>query len=293
MKRLFILLMALTASFSFAEKRISDFTDEKARDFVTLRVPLKSEEDDAAIAQIKELQEGVFKELEAHALDLEQEKLILEAMYFMEVYQHSINKVEVLEKSDKKKAAIERAALREQMKDCMKRMETCLDERNEEQVSEWLYMFLADVTSFYMTRSVAATLLRGLSVRDNYRKAVEVNPQMASAWVSLGNWYFYAPFFVGGGKKNAQKCYDKAVEVARFQGEEYVAYLSYSQLAFEKEEFDVCEEYIEKLIDLDLGRKEIDIILRCNKKGYSFFQYLRDRVGIDEELSEEEKTEED
>lgn len=293
MKKFFALILLFMTTFSFAKNGISDFTEDCVYEFLSKRIEFKSMEDNEAITKISGLRDEILSQIELHAVDLDQEKLILEAMYFMEIYQHSINQVEILAAKDKKASVVKRAALRDQMKSYMKRMEKCIEDRKNRPISEWLYMFTGDVTAFYMTRSVAATLLRGFSVRDYYKSAIKVNPEMTPAIVSLGNWCFYAPSVFGGGKKKASSYFDTAIKTANLPGEKYVAYLSYAQLAFENKKTEITDEYMQKIIDLNLGRKEIDVILRCNKKGYSYFQYMRNRVGIDEELSEEEKTEED
>ena len=175
----------------------------------------------------------------------------------------------------------------------MKKNVACIDSHKKKPVSEWLYQFTGDVTSYYMTRSVPATLLYGFKVKGYYEKSLEINKKRATSLVCLGNWCFYAPGIAGGGKKKAKNYFEKADSVAEIPGEKYLAYIGLSQIYFENKKKDKAEEYLEKAVELDLGRKDLDLIARCNKKGYSYFQYLRNRSGIDEEMTEDEKDDED
>ena len=120
-----------------------------------------------------------------------------------------------------------------------------------------------------------------------------MNPKRVSAHVCLGNWRFYAPFLFGGGKGRAKRHFDDALDCAELPGEKYMAYIASSQIRFEKGDKEEAEKYLQMAFDLNLGRKDLDTIVKCNKKGYSYYQYLRNRSGIDEEMAEDEKDEED
>lgn len=277
----FILIFSLFGGLLSAENVISDYTTDKVEEFVTYRVVLKSVKDDIAYDTILKMKEEALAELPKHALDFEQEECILESLYLTEFYEHSLT------------ASGNQKELRRQMKNQMKKNMTCIDNHKEKNISEWLYQFTADVTSYYMTRSVAATFFYGMKVKGYYEKAIEINKNRASSYVCLGNWCFYAPRLFGGGLKKAQKHYESAEACAEIDGEKYLAYISMSQINYENKNKETAKEYLEKAIALDLGRKDLDLIARCNEKGYSYFQYLRNRSGIDEEMAEDEKDEED
>lgn len=284
MKRLFFFFSCFFLFFSgilFAENVVSDYTLQKVEDFVSYRVVLKSEKDEFAYKTIQKLKEDALSELPKHAIDFEQEECILESLYLTEFYEHSLT------------ASGNQKELRTQMKIQMKKNMACIEKRTQSQISDWLYQFTADVTSYYMTRSVAATFFYGLRVKGYYEKALEVNKKRASSYVCLGNWCFYAPVLFGGGKKKALKHFENALACAELGGEKYLAYISMSQINYENENKEAAKEYLEKAIALGLGRKDLDLIARCNEKGYSYFQYLRNRSGIDEEMAEDEKDEED
>lgn len=282
MKKYFFSIVLIFSLFTaWSEGAISAFTEEKTLDFCTKKIAFMDKDYEASIKEINEIRESVLAELPAHAIDLEQEKCILESVYFMSVYELSLNS-----RGNTKE-------LRSQMKEIMKRNVKCLESRKKNKLSDWLCLFTGDTTSFYMTRSVAATFMYGFRVKKYYEKALEINPNRTFARVNLGNWLFYAPFVAGGGKSRAQTQYNLALASALSPGEKYAAYIGVSQINYELGNTAIAEEYLQKAYDLSVGHSELDKISRCNEKGYSNFQYLRNRSGIDVEMSEDEKDEDD
>lgn len=267
------------AAACFAENEISDFCQKKIDEFVTLRVELKSEDDLTAVEMIKNIENETMIVLPAVAKDFEQEKQILANLYFMEAYARILTKEN-------------RVQLRKNMK---KRMNDCLElmqKRSEEQLSKWFYVSTADVTSYYMTRSIAATFYWGFKVKDWHKKALKKDEFMASANACLGNWNFYAPPPIGSNKK-ARQLYKNGIKGARTPGEKYMVYTYYSQFLYELGEKDECEKYMELAYGLELGTKELDLMRKCNDEGISYLQYMRNSSGIDEEIPESEKEEDD
>ena len=236
----FLLIFFLLSGLLSAEGAISDFTEEKVEEFITMRVALKSEDITVALEKISALRDKVLGELPVLAKDFEQEECILESMYFMEMYDR------LLTSNGNQKE------LRDKMKLQMQKDIKCINERKKGAVSEWLYLFAGDVTAYYMTRSVAATLLHGMKVKGFYEASVQANDKRAAAHVCLGNWMFYAPSVLGGGKKRAKAQFDAALSCAEIKGEKYMAYIAYSQLSFENNEKAVASEYLEKLLKMDL-----------------------------------------
>ncbi len=282
-KKLFSLIFIFSALCgpAFCDDVISDFTRKKVEDFVDYRVSLKSEDETFAYETIQKIYKDAMAALPDHAKDLEQETCILDSLYFTECYEHALN------------STGNQKELRDEIKRIMKANFACIEARKKDEVCDWMYQLAGDVTSYYMTRSVAATFFYGMKVKGFYEKAIEANNKRSSAYVCLGNWCFYAPALFGGGKGKSKKHFEKALECAELPGEKYLAYIAYSQINFENKKKAVAEEYLEKGVLLGLGRKELDLISKCNEKGYSYFQYLRNRSGIDEEMSEEEKDEDD
>lgn len=279
MKKVLFVLISFCFSQVFASQILSDFTEQKVLEFTTLKIQLKSVDDENALAQIEELRKSTLAELPARAVDFEQERAILESIYFMESYEHLIT-VE------------NRAELRKIMKKHMNENVACMNARKESEISPWLYMVSGDVTAYYMTRSIPATLFYGLRIKSWYEKGADGKNGISGASMSLGNWLFYAPPPFGG-KKKALASYENAVKQAKTPGELYLAYEFLSQLYFEMKDSKKSAEYLQKAYDLDLGTKELDKVKNCNEAGYSLYQYNRSRAGIDEKIPEDEMEEED
>lgn len=279
MKKFLFILISFCFSQVFAAQVISDFTEQKLLDFTTLKIQLKSADDKDALAQIENLRKSTLAELPSHAIDFEQEKALLESTYFMESYEHLIT-------------TENRAELRKIMKHHMNENVACMNARKENQISPWLYVVTGDVTAYYMTRSIPATLMYGLRIKSWYEKGAEGKNGVSGSSMSLGNWLFYAPPPFGG-KKKALASYEKAVKQAKTPGELYLAYEFLSQLYFEMENYKKSVEYLQKAYDLNLGRKDLDKVKRCNEAGYSLYQYNRNRAGIDEKIPEDEMEEDD
>lgn len=280
MKKRFIypVIFCLTA-LVFAEGEISDFCREKIDEFVTLRVELKSSDDITALEAIKKTEAEAMAVLPLEAVDFEQEKQILSNLYFMETYARTLTR---------ENRAELRRTMKKQMNDCFEVME----KRSEEQLDKWFYVSMADVTSYYMTRSIAATFYWGFKVKDWHKKALKKDEFMASANACLANWNFYAPAPIGSNKK-ARKLYENGIKGARTPGEKYMVYTYFSQFLYELDEKDEAEKYLELAYGLNLGTKELDFMKKCNEEGISFLQYMRNSSGIDEELPESEKEAED
>jgi hypothetical protein len=281
MKRLLAFAAVFLFCFScFAENEISDYTLSKILDFVTLRVQLKSIEDSQEVLDvINSLQEKVFEELPSQAKDYEQEKQILSNLYFMEGYVRRLTKSNY---------ASLRKEMKNQMNDCHKLME----KRSEKNLSKWFYVTTADVTSYYMTRSLAASFYWGFKVKDWHKKALKKDEYMTAANACLANWNFYAPAPIGSNKK-ARQYYKNGLKGARTLGEKYMIFTYYSQFLYEEKEYAKAAEYLEMAYELDLGTKELDLMKKCNEEGYSYLQYMRDKSGIDEEIPKEEREAED
>ncbi len=265
---------------SFADGEISAWTEEKALEFVTLRVQLKNSKNLKKTAEtLDQFEADALAQVESYAIDLEQEKLIFQTLVYIERYENFNSRSN-------------RAEYRKQAKELMKRNHHIIDSRGFEKTSKWTYYLSGDITSYYMTRSIPATLLYGLRVKSWYQEAIKKDKYMPMPNVSLGNWYFFAPGIMGGSKKTAGECYKRALEGAKVTGEKYLIYLYYSQYLFDKKDKKAAS-YLEMAYDLNVGNKELNKITELNCMGTSYFEFMRTRAGIDEEIPEEEKDEDD
>ncbi len=281
MKRISVFFLSFLFLFftnnAFAQKAaISDYTENLVNDFITERVVLKSEDDFKAVSIIKKMMEDSILHLKENAIDYEQEKAILEGMYFMEIYVHSLPLVS------------DTTQLVSELKRLMDKIASVVSARDPKNLSKWSYIFAGDLTSFYMTRSLQATLFYGLKVKDFYEKALKIDNFCTDTNISLGNWTFYAPI-VFGGKSKSEEYFLKAIKGAVSDGEKFIAYEYISQLYFEKKDYKKSSEYMALARSLKIGTKELDLIENCNKLGYSYYQYMRNASGIDEEINAQGK----
>ncbi len=277
-------LLCLCAAFPVCGGEvISSYTQEKIDEFMTLHMQLTACATNAeALAKIDAFEAETDSMLPSVAVDYEQEKLILESVYLMERYHY---------KFDPNK---NRAELRALFKSQMQKNEELLDSLPKgENANKWLYLFTGDVTSFYMTRSLPATLRYGMHVKKLYQKALELDAGFTFANLNLGNWIFYAPKIVGGGLNKSQVWFQTAFDNARTAGEQYAAALQLSQFWFEKQEPDKCREYLAVAERLIPGSKEVARTRKVNNFGISLFQYNRNQSGIDEKMDKAEMDEND
>ena len=262
---------------------LSEYTLDKISSFITERIVLKDAEIDDAVDKITQIRINTMPNLLSHAKDYEQEACILESLYYMEIYERAANDSN-------------RKDMREKMRLLMERNFACIDSRKKCEISEWLYQVAGDVTSYYMTRSISATLHYGFKVKSFYESAVEINPVSPEGNISLGNWYFFAPGIFGGSNKKAEKCYKNAEKGSvenEIDGEKFLAYEFLSQLYFELKKSSLHSEYFEKFRNLGIGTREVKIAEKYNNNGQSYYQYMRNKSSIDKELPESEKDDAD
>ncbi len=268
---IFTVLCLLPAQL-FAGVQISDYTAAKLREFSVYRMHFSAYENVYDVLNdIDTFEAEIQKNLAREAVDYEQEKLIWESEFAMERYVYKFD----LDKGQKNI----RIMLREQMK----RNEAWLkDHEATDGANKWLYVLTGDVTSCYMTFSVAVTLLKGLWVRELYEKAVEQDPLFQQANTNLGQWLFYAPGIFGGGKKKALARFQQAYDGARTEVEQYFAGVYLSQGLLENKESALSSQYLSKSDKMNPNSKWIATIKRINAQNISLFKYNRKRSGIDD-----------
>lgn len=281
MKKIFLAVFAATLCSLplLAENEISQYTEQKLNEFVIQRIVMKSWDHTDAIREIDEIKTETFASLEENAIDYEQEACLLDAIYFLETYEHLYSKEH-------------RAALRKQTQVRMKKYHAMIEKRSDEKISKWTYIVCADITNYYMTRSVAACFKYGFKVKAWYTAAIAKDKYFTLANSCLANWHFYAPAPFGSDKR-ARELYANGLKGAKTAGEQYLANMYYSQYLYEKKKKEDAKKYLQVCYDLDLGTTELDFISKCNSDGISFLQYLRNRSGVDEEIPENEKQSDD
>lgn len=278
-----VFLLLIFFGFSaFCSEQISTYTEQKIAEMLTPHVALSVCDDgEKTLQKIILYEEELETVLPSVAVDLAQERLILQSLYLLQKQHYSFD------------AETRSPELRKQMKAQRKANEDWIDEHESEGVCKWMYLFTGDVTSYYMVRSLPATIRYGMRVKHLYEKALDVDAQFSYAHINLGNWLYYAPKIFGGGVNKAAAQYQAALDGARMDKERYVANIDLSQYWFEKKNMQKCAEYLLAAERLFPDNQELALIRKVNNYGKSLFQYNRDQSGIDEELQEAEKDEDD
>lgn len=271
---LYISLCIFSIASVFARTEISTYAEQRIDEFMQLRVDISScDTNDEALRLIDEFEKETLKNLEIKAVDFDQECRIFESFYTMERHHYLYDNVNI------------RKQLCEAMKTQMEKNEAILSGlKDKEFANKWLYVLTGDVTSCYMTFSLAATLRYGFHVKDLYEKALEQDPGLSYCLTNIGQWMFYAPGIFGGGKKKAQKCFCSAVKNSRNDAEQFFSDIYMSQFYFDRKQKKLSKEYLEKASAYNTTSKYIDQLRMLNANGWSLFYFNRNRAGIEEDI---------
>ncbi len=270
----------LCAVFTFVSAQFSAFalmpqTEKIIDGFLNLHAELTAEEsNEIARSKIESYFESAKNLLPNE--DAEQGMLLLDSLHLMESEPYPID-------GDDPKA--KNRAFGEQMK----KNEAFISAHEDDgSISKWLYLFTGDVTSYYMTRSVASTFRHGMRVKKLYELALKKDPLLTNANINIGNWYFYAPRIFGGGTDKAGDCYELAHLSARTKGERYMSALVLSQFFFCEKQNDQYESLMNEAKKEVPNSKEIARIKKFNAQGISLFEYNRKKSGVDEHQEDED-----
>lgn len=258
----------------FACEEISSYSEQRIAEFMKSRVEFSScKSNMESMKLLDEFKRQTDQELPLHAIDIEQEKLIFDSFYVMERHHY------MYDFEDK------RPFLCDAMKSQMEKNEGYLSTlKGRENANKWLYVLTGDVTSCYMTFSLSATLRYGFHVKDLYEKALKLDSSLSYALTNLGQWMFYAPKIFGGGKKKALKCFSRAVESSKNDGEQFFSDMYMSQFYFDRKEMEKSKEFLEKASALNRKSSYLELIKILNENGWSLFYYNRHRAGIDADI---------
>ena len=214
----------------FCTEQISPYTEQKISELLNPYVIMGLEnKTDAALHKISALEAEIETTLPSMAIDLEQERLILQSLCLMERRHYQYD--------TKTKSPELQAAFKEQFK----KNEQWLLAHEGKPANKWLLLFTGDLTSCYMVRSLSATIGYGMHVRRLYERALENNKTFALAYINLGLWRQYAPKIFGGGEEKAFEEYTKAFACATTDSERYIASIYLSQYWFTKNDKETCE----------------------------------------------------
>lgn len=261
----------------FAGEKLSDYTLQKYQEFTGNRVKWTTYRDNNAILkEIDAFMGDVYRNLPYKALDYEQEKLFWESNYQVETFCY-IFAVEDLDLKEVRLA----------LKDLMQKDEDYISSHEKMKganggVAPQMYILTSDVTSCYMSFSVASALFHGMRVKNLYAAALKKAPTLWNANTGMGQWLYYAPGFVGGGLKKAAKYFQSAYDGAVDDCDRFFTSVYLSQICFEQGDAAKCAKYLAEAEAICPESGHVKNVRKQNAKGISLFYYNRHRTGVDD-----------
>ncbi len=155
--------------------------------------------------------------------------------------------------------------------------------------NKWLLATRADVTSCYMSYTVADVMKYGLALKPMYEEAVKQDPEFCYGLINLGQWYFWAPGISGGSKKKATNCLERAYAAAKTPAEKYYACYFYSQMLFENGKTADAAKILAEAEAILPDSINIKTAKKANKDGLSLFAYQKKNSSLSEEAADKDK----
>lgn len=269
-------ILAFCTCMIFSEGRISDYTLNNLNELMNMMMEFSGRDDspEKILKEIDNFEKKVYSELEAHALDYEQEKLIFESDFAVQRYTYIFSVSDNLRN------------VRLELKEQTEKNERFLASHDSSQVNAWMYSLTGDVTSLYMTFSFWLTIRNGFHIKDLYEKALAANPNLPCACSGLGQWFLYAPGIFGGSMSKAGIRFKHGYDTASNEGEKFFACLYYSQFLFETGKKSEAKTYLAEAEEIFPAGKNIKLYRRLNEKGISMFDYNREHTGVDKNKNE-------
>lgn len=267
MKRFFLIIFFVILSvFIYAEPSSNE---EKAiNHFNDFRMELEQfSEPNLILEKISNYEQNLYSQKEFQDFSSET-KLILENMIFLEKVKNQVKLIE----NDKtaKKSLKEKFSLQVD-----KTAKTILDLQNSNKIpSKWLFTNQGDLISFSLQFATLAQAIKsGLEVKTYYEQAIIQDATMAFALVNLGMWYYYVPSIAGGDKEKTYQFAKKAVDSAKTLSEEYFSKIIYSQILFERENFQEAKKVLQEAKKICPNSIAIQTMEKLNNAGISWIEY--------------------
>lgn len=271
------LLALLLAAPLSAGERLSDYTLRKYQDFTGNRIRWTCITDNNVILkEIDAFIADVYRNLPFKALDYEQEKLFWESNYQVETFCY----VFAVEGLDLKQVRLA-------LKELMQKDEAYISSHEKMKgtnggVAPQMYILTSDVTSCYMSFSVASAMFHGMRVKGLYAAALRKAPTLWNANTGMGQWLYYAPGIFGGGLKKAAKYFQAAYDGATDDCDRFFTSVYLSQIRFEEGNTAECARYLAEAEAICPESHHVKNVRRQNAKGKSLFYYNRHRSGVDD-----------
>lgn len=267
MKRIFLTIFFVILSvFIYAEPSSNE---EKAiNHFNDFRMELEQfSEPKLILEKISNYEQNLYSQKEFQDFSSET-KLILENMIFLEKVKNQVKLIE----NDKtaKKALKEKFSLQ-----IDKTAKTILDLQNSNKIpSKWLFTNQGDLISFSLQFATLTQAIKsGLEVKTYYEQAINQDATMSFALVNLGMWYYYVPSIAGGDKEKTYQYLKKAVDSAKTLSEEYFSKIIYSQILFERENFQEAKKVLQEAKKICPNSIAIQTMEKLNNAGISWIEY--------------------
>lgn len=267
MKRFFLIIFFVILSvFIYAEPSSNE---EKAiNQFNDFRMELEQfSEPNLILEKISNYEQNLYLQKEFQEFSSET-KLILENMIFLEKVKNQVKLIE----NDKtaKKALKEKFSLQ-----IDKTAKTILDLQNSNKIpSKWLFTNQGDLISFSLQFATLTQAIKsGLEVKTYYEQAINQDATMSFALVNLGMWYYYVPSIAGGDKEKTYQFAKKAVDSAKTLSEEYFSKIIYSQILFERENFQEAKKVLQEAKKISPNSIAIQTMEKLNNAGISWIEY--------------------
>ena len=241
-----------------AAAEITPAAQKAVDDFMGLRMKIAGLSSDAALAQVADFEKKMSVD---STFSSQEDRLVLVNFIIMEKY-NFLRK----EKGSKEQ-------LKKLLKELKEKNEAWFAANGEAKAGKWLLATSADVTSCYMSYSLAEVMKSGMALRDKYKASVERDPGFSYGWNNLAQWYYWAPAINGGSDKNAREAFESAVKGAKTPAEKFFACVFFSQFLFEEKEFKKSSDLLDEAEAQDSKNPYVAFMRKINKDGDSFFEW--------------------
>lgn len=250
----------IVSGLSFASSAFSNNEQNVIDKFWELRMNLTSYPDKKeAVEAIEKFRKENMESIDGLGKDA---AAVFNALVLMEKYTYTYDF-----------AGEDRANTREPFGNTRKQLKKLVQGRKDSDVNPYLFLALADVTSFYMSYSIADIFLHGMSVKKLQEKALEQDESFSPVMINYGQWFFYSPRIFGGSREKTLYWQNKAVETARTKAEEFFARLYYSQSLFEEKKFEESRIQLEEAEKLCPQSCLVSLLAEQNAMGVSLNEY--------------------
>ncbi|MBO5607998.1 MAG: hypothetical protein J5930_08910 [Treponema sp.] len=263
-KKIFLtaaLVLAAGVSNAFADVKLSDKSISVIEDFLEQKIPFSASD---TPQDALDLLDKWIADNQADIDSLtEVEQMVLTNLIDCEIYTYRIQMPNTKKELIKLLSAQTKVAA------------DYLEAHKGEALDKWIYLSAGSVTSVYMALEPLKTAFTyGYSVRDNFQKAVDLDPYFSYGWRNLAQWYFYCPGFLGGSKKIAKEYFQKSMALAKKPSDVYESTILMSQVFYEDKKFEDCTAYLNLAEAFTQGNNcYIQFVRSVNAKGESIFKF--------------------